>query len=105
MIFIESSVFTIQIERLLADEEYAALQDYLARRPEAGDLIRDSGGLRKVRWKTQGRGKRGGVRVIYYYVVARAQIRMLLIYRKGLKDDLSPKEKAVLRSINEHWQR
>jgi mRNA-degrading endonuclease RelE of RelBE toxin-antitoxin system len=105
MIFIESPVFTEELKGLLADDEYAALQEHLSLRPEAGDLIRDSGGLRKVRWKTQGRGKRGGVRVIYYYVVANEQIRMLMIYCKGLKDDLSPKERAVLRSINEHWQR
>jgi mRNA-degrading endonuclease RelE of RelBE toxin-antitoxin system len=105
MIFIESPVFTEELKRLLGDDEYAALQEYLSLRPEAGALIRDSGGLRKVRWATQGRGKRGGVRVIYYHVVVRAQIRMLLIYRKGLKDDLSPTEKAVIRSINEHWQR
>jgi mRNA-degrading endonuclease RelE of RelBE toxin-antitoxin system len=104
MIFVESPIFTEELKRLLADDDYAALQEYLSLRPEAGDLIKDSGGLRKVRWKTQGRGKRGGVRVIYYYVFARAQIRMLMIYRKGLKDDLSPKERLVLRRLNGHWQ-
>ena len=50
-----------------------------------------------------GRGKRGGARVIYYHVVAQAQIRMILIYRKGIKDDLPPREKAVLRKINAEW--
>ena len=49
------------------------------------------------------RGKRGGTRVIYYYVAAQAQIRMILIYRKGIKDDLTPKEKTVLRKINAEW--
>jgi hypothetical protein len=51
-----------------------------------------------------GRGKRGGSRVIYYYVVAHSQIRMILIYRKGIKDDLTPKEKVVLRKLNEDWK-
>jgi hypothetical protein len=54
---------------------------------------------------TKGRGKRGGTRVIYYHVVAQSQIRMILIYRKGIKDYLTPKEKAILRKLNEEWQR
>lgn len=90
---------------LLTDEEYAALQAHLAHRPDAGDLIPQTGGLRKVRWIAQGRGKRGGTRVIYYHVVAQAQIRMILIYTKGIKDDLTPREKVVLRKMNEDWQR
>jgi hypothetical protein len=55
--------------------------------------------LRKVRWRVEG----GGKRVIYYDVVAQAQIRMILIYRKGTKDDLTPREKAVLRKMNAEW--
>lgn len=56
-----------------------------------------------MRWRVDGSGKRGGVRVIYYYVVAQAQIRMILSYRKGTKDDLTPREKAVLRKMNAEW--
>jgi hypothetical protein len=78
-------------------------QQYLAQCPEAGDVIRDTGGLRKVRWSVPGRGKSGGVRVIYYHVCAQTQCRMLLIYRKGIKDDLSAAEKKVLRKLNENW--
>ena len=59
--------------------------------------------VRKVRWTTVGRGKRGGTRVIYYHVVAQAQIRMILIYRKGIKDNLTSREKTVLRKINAEW--
>jgi hypothetical protein len=59
--------------------------------------------LRKVRWRAEGSGKRGGVRVIYYHVAAHAQIRMILIYRKSVKDDLTQREKAVLRRINAEW--
>jgi mRNA-degrading endonuclease RelE of RelBE toxin-antitoxin system len=105
IIFIESAVFTADVKELLSDEEYAALQAHLASRPDAGDLITQTGGLRKIRWSSQGRGKRGGTRVIYYHVVAQAHIRMILIYRKGVKDDLTPREKAVLRKLNEDWQR
>jgi mRNA-degrading endonuclease RelE of RelBE toxin-antitoxin system len=104
MIFIESSIFTADLKGLLSDEEYGRLQSYLVKDPEAGDLITQTGGLRKVRWTSEGRGKRGGTRVVYYYAVARSQIRMILIYRKGIKDDLTPKEKAVLRKLNEAWQ-
>lgn len=69
-----------------------------------GEVITQTGGLRKVRWVTAGRGKSGGTRVIYYHIVSQSQIRMILIYRKGIKDDLTPKEKAVLRKLNEGWQ-
>lgn len=88
---------------LLSDDDYAALQQHLAVHPNAGDVVGGTGGLRKVRWTTQGRGKRGGTRVIYYHVVSQDQIRMILIYRKGIKDDLTPKEKGVLRKINVEW--
>lgn len=103
MIFIESPIFTADVKELLSDEEYAALQAHLVNDPNAGDLITQTGGLRKVRWITAGRGKRGGTRVIYYHVVSKSQIRLILIYRKGIKDDLSPKEKALLRKLNEAW--
>jgi hypothetical protein len=63
----------------------------------------DTGGLRKVRWASGGRGKSGGVRVIHFHVLADAQIRMILIYKKGIKDDLTPKEKKILRKLNEEW--
>ncbi|MBS0570536.1 MAG: hypothetical protein JSS28_08010 [Proteobacteria bacterium] len=103
MIFIETSVFTRQVKELLADEEYAAFQWMLATDPHAGDVISGTGGLRKVRWMAKGKGKRGGVRVIYFHIDAAAQIRLVLIYVKGRKDDLSPAEKRILRELNERW--
>ena len=90
MIFIESSAFTEDVKQLLTDESYAHLQLHLAEYPFAGDLITGTGGLRKVRWPSGGKGKSGGVRVIYFY-------------KKGIKDDLTPKEKTVLRKLNEEW--
>jgi len=103
MVFIETPVFTRQVTELLSDEAYGQFQQCLATHPQMGDVIKDTGGLRKVRWKVEGGGKRGGVRVIYYHVVARAQCRMLLIYPKGTKDDLTAAEKKTLRKLNTDW--
>ena len=103
MVFIETPIFTADVRELLSDEAYARLQEYLVRQPDAGEVIAGTGGLRKVRWTVTGKGKRGGSRVIYFHAVAQSQIRMLLIYRKGIKDDLTQKEKSVLRKINAEW--
>lgn len=104
VIFVETPVFTAQVTELLSDEEYARLQWYLAATPDAGDVIAGTGGLRKVRWRGGGKGKRGGVRVIYFHVDRLAQIRMLLIYRKGIKDDLTADEARVLKAIKDRWE-
>jgi hypothetical protein len=103
LIFVESAVFTRQVRELLSDDEYADLQQHLARNPNAGAVIQETGGLRKVRWAAGGGGKRGGVRVIYFHATREGQVRLLLIYRKGVKDDLSAAEKKVLRKLNENW--
>ena len=103
MVFIETPIFTADVRLLLSDDEYGALQERLVANPDAGDVIAGTGGLRKIRWAAMAKGKRGGARVIYYHVVSHAQIRMILIYRKGIKDDLTSKEKTVLRKINAEW--
>ncbi|MGO8856588.1 MAG: type II toxin-antitoxin system RelE/ParE family toxin [Steroidobacteraceae bacterium] len=103
MVFIETPIFTADVCALLSDEEYAALQRHLVAQPNVGAVVAGTGGLRKIRWAVAGKGKRGGTRVIYYHVVAQAQIRMIPIYRKGIKDDLTPREKTVLRRINAEW--
>ena len=103
MVFIETPVFTRQVRELLSDEAYAAFQWHLAVNPRAGEVIQGTGGLRKVRWSAPGSGKRGGVRVIYFHVAADAQVRLLLIYRKGVKDDLTVAEKRTLRRLNQDW--
>lgn len=104
MVFIETSFFTEDVTSLLSEEEYRNFQNFLAENPEAGDLIKDTGGLRKVRWGSGGKGKSGGVRVIYYYVVADSQLRMILVYKKGIQDTLTDKQKATLRKLNERWE-
>jgi hypothetical protein len=103
MIFIESPVFTRQLKELLSDESYSDLQWFLAAHLNAGDVIQGTGGLRKVRWTMHGRGKRGEVRVIYFHASGEKQIRMLLIYRKSIKDNLSAAEKKTLRELNDNW--
>ncbi|NWA06779.1 hypothetical protein [Pseudomonas gingeri] len=103
MIFIETPIFTADLRDHLDDEAYGDLQTYLAEHPEAGALIEDTGGLRKIRWAAHGKGKSGGVRVIYYHVSSSYQIRMLLIYRKGIMDSLTDRQKAQLREINKRW--
>lgn len=104
MVFIETTIFTRQVQELLSDEAYGQLQQHLTDNPESGDVIPDTHGLRKARWAADGRGKRGGVRVIYFHVSAASQMRMLLIYKKAAKDNLSPREKQMLRKLNQDWR-
>jgi len=104
MIFIESPIFTSDLKEHLSDDEHGKLQTYLAEHPEAGSLMEDTGGLRKIRWAAKGKGKSGGVRVIYYYVTAARQIRLVLIYRKGIMDTLTDSQKAQLRALNKEWK-
>jgi hypothetical protein len=99
MEIVETSVFTRQIRGLLKDDKYKDLQKELVINPLAGAVIRGSGGLRKVRWAVEGRGKSGGIRVIYYYVAPDDRIFMLVAYAKGAKDDLSDKEVAALKKL------
>lgn len=83
MIFIESSLFTKLLPDYLSDEEYRGLQTYLLQKPDIGDLIKGSGGVRKVRWAPEGQGKSGGVRVIYYWKKSEHEIWMLTLYSKS----------------------
>jgi len=101
MVIIETSVFTRQVQQQLTDDEYRQLQAELVARPDAGVVISDSGGLRKLRWASQGRGKRGGSRVIYNWAVEPEQILMLFIYPKNVQDDLTPAQLKALRQLVE----
>ena len=89
MRFVETSVFTSVLRRHLPDEEYRALQLTLLLRPDQGKLIPRSGGLRKLRWKAEGRGKRGGLRIIYYWAVNDDVCFMLYLYAKNEQGDLT----------------
>jgi len=90
MVIVETSIFTRQVQSLLDNDDYRRLQTILVFHPDAGDLISGSGGLRKIRWGREGRGKRGGIWVIYYWTVKQERILMLLMYSKNEQDDLTP---------------
>ena len=98
MEYIESPLFSKLVNLYLEDEEYAAFQWDLALHPEKGDVIPGSGGLRKVRWAGKGRGKRGGVRVIYYYKNREGQIWLLTIYAKNEDENIPV---SILKRIKE----
>ena len=99
MIFIETPLFTKLIKDFLPDDNYRLLQQTILIRPEVGDLIRGGGGLRKLRWNVPGGGKRGGLRIIYYWDVPENTIYMLLPYRKSKQKDLTPAQLKVLRNL------
>lgn len=97
MIFVETPTFTRRILDLMEDDEYRELQSYLAEHPNIGKVLPGSGGMRKLRWAGSRRGKRGGLRLIYYWWIAKDRISMLFIYRKNEQDDLTPEQVKLLR--------
>jgi len=99
MVFVETPIFTEAILKCLTEEEYKELQAVLLIHPQAGSLIPGSNGLRKVRWKAKGTGKRGGLRVIYYWDVPGETIYLLLPYRKSDREDLSKAALKVLANL------
>ena len=99
MVIIETSVFTRVIDQLLGAEDYRLLQQELVIFPARGPVIRGTGGLRKLRWDAPGRGKRGGIRVIYYWAVSDDQILMLYAYAKNSQADLTPEQERRLAAI------
>src|SRR3990172_4115344 len=102
MRFVETPVFTKRVKDLLPDEDYRTLQIAVLLRPEQGPLIKGSGGLRKVRWAPKGVGKRGGVRVIYYWRPEEQVVYMLFAYTKTAQEDLTPDQlRALARIVRE----
>lgn len=100
--FIESPLFTRYRPDYLTEEEYAAFQEHLCETPEAGDLVRGSGGVRKVRWSRSGTGKSGGVRVCYFTRTRAGQILLLVIYAKSVRDALPGHVLKALKEEMEH---
>lgn len=101
MIIIETPVFTRLVTEILKDEEYRLLQQVLVASPDAGTVIQRSGGLRKLRWSAEGRGKRGGSRIIYYWFVGDDVVLLLYIYPKNQKDNLTQIQLQQLKTVVE----
>ena len=102
--FRESHLFTRRVVKLLSDDDYAELQGYLQDFALSGALMVGGGGLRKMRWQASGRGKRGGLRVIYYLADAQGYIYLVSIYAKNEKSDVTRQELQDLRRLVEEWE-
>lgn len=96
--FVETKLFSKLVQDYLSDDEYAELQQALIARPETGSVIPGSGGVRKLRWKMAGRGKRGGLRVIYYLRSRDGHIWMLTLYPKNVAENIPV---SLVRKIKE----
>ena len=96
--FIESGLFSRMVYDYLSEDDYTAFQQFLLEQPEAGDVVKGSGGVRKVRWARAGAGKSGGVRVCYYVRTRAGQMLMLVIYAKSVRASISG---AVLKQLKE----
>jgi len=98
VIFVEAPIFSKMVYSYLSEDEYAALQWTLILKPETGAVIPGSGGLRKMRWSGNGKGKRGGNRIIYYRQTAKGEIWLLTIYAKNEAENIPVQ---ILRQIKE----
>jgi len=94
--------FKAEAMELIGADGIEELAVYLIDHPNAGDVIQGSGGVRKLRWAAKGKGKRGGARVIYVYVVVAARIYLMRCYAKNVKTDLTADEKKQLRQVAAH---
>jgi mRNA-degrading endonuclease RelE of RelBE toxin-antitoxin system len=98
MIFIETTTFTKLIGSYLTDDEYRGLQSFLLEHPDVGKIVRGSGGVRKLRWAVAGKGKSGGIRVIYYWKRADNEVWLLTVYGKSERETIPS---HILRQIAE----
>jgi len=99
MVIIETPVFTRRVLDILSDDEYKDLQAFLAANPAAGDIIPGSNGLRKLRWSIKGKGKRGGSRIIYYWVKPKDMLLMLFVFKKNEQSNLTADQLKNLKNI------
>ncbi len=93
---VETPQFLRQARDLWTDAERQEFVGFIARNPETGDLIPDTGGVRKIRWRRQGMGKRGGARVIYFYHNPTTPLFLLMVYAKAVRDDLTAEAKQAV---------
>ena len=103
MLFVETTLFTKLLSSYLPDDEYAKLQEFLCESPDAGEIIQGTSGLRKLRWSLMNKCKRGGLRIIYYWYPIKEHIYLFTLYKKSEIEDLSEKDKKILKEILERW--
>lgn len=96
---VELPLFLRQAASIWSEAERTEFVDYIARNPEVGDIIPDTGGVRKVRWGRQGTGKRGGTRVIYFYHDPRTPLFLIMVYAKAQREDMTPDQKKQVRAL------
>lgn len=101
MVFVETHAFTARIRALCPDDSYRQLQAALTGAPDLGVVVPGTGGIRKVRWGGSGRGKRGGLRVLYFSHQASRTILFLFVFAKAERDDLMAAQRAALRRLIE----
>lgn len=95
--FVELPLFEKDVYDYLDDDEYGAFQWHLRQHPDSGDVIQSGGGIRKIRWSAKGKGKSGGVRIIYYHYAKNSEITLMLIYGKNEMGNISPEMLKRLR--------
>lgn len=95
----ETPLFVRQVDDVWHVTERDEFVDFIARNPEAGDVIPDTGGVRKLRWRRAGTGKRGGVRVVYFYYDPNSPLYLLMVYAKAEREDMTPDEKKAVRKF------
>ncbi len=103
MIFVESKPFTRRWPEYMSEDELREFQNYLLETPDAGDVVKDTGGIRKIRWKSKGIGKRGGIRILYFLHIADSHIYLLFIFQKNELEDLTKQEYSALKKVVERW--
>lgn len=101
MIIKETTIFTKIILEAIPDDNYRQLQKELIKNPDLGNIIKGSGGIRKIRWNMPEKGKRGGIRIIYYWIAAKDQIYMLYAYTKAKQENLTPDQLNTLKKVVE----
>lgn len=97
----ETQLFIRQADGVWSEDERFEFVDFIASNPQAGDVIAETGGVRKIRWRRQGSGRRGGVRVIYFYHDEGAPLYLLMVYAKAEKEDLRPEERRAVVGLTE----